>query len=655
VPDDETIRELAEQLRRCTASIDADGSRGTGFFIDAQHVLTCHHVVGSVTSVHVHAYGREHGQSGDVVDHDEERDLALIRLGFAEFDGGQPAVVLHGSVDDGQFKLAGFPRDDFSAPGLVVHDYEGKRRNAVTGEGINLQLVAPANVTSGQSGGPVMDCRMGAVVAICQYSHDPHAPMGGGCIPVATAAECFAVVRKYLDAPPSAATAWRRLLGPDAWAALGHPWEPRSSLEVHIGGKRSRWRVHLGAANGGLEELEEEDPTRDGTIQDLGEDVAELFFEWAHRPRAYTEDQVSLFGRLLGRALFRPCLQAEFESAVQSEETFLRLVVDGPELVDVPWELAAVPDPPTASPPAFLAADERIRLVRVPGTAAGKPVEGRSAGQSAALLGILVRPEDYDTDELGQDVLKFRDAVDKAGLTADPVGNSEQPLRNPSQDRVERALAAPAGPGRGGFDVVHYQGFGRYRWVPKSGAVAELAFVDEETQEESWMAASEFFAWVGRAGARLLVLELLSPPAGIDLERIPPSALMSALEHVEAVVFTSVPVHHRQARAFNKAFYESLSKPSTVEKAAQEARRTLKRNAPEDDHAVFGWFALAMRDGRGLSVIAARNPIDQAVGGQARGAGTRSVQGGPAADAPPAAGAPTGASDDCTWTPGAPG
>ncbi len=157
------------------------------------------------------------------------------------------------------------------------------------------------------------------------------------------------------------------------------------------------------------------------------------------------------------------------------------------------------------------------------------------------------------------------------------------------------------------FDIVHYQGYGEY--VGKTNRdqrpTAKLAFVDD-SGAPSWLPANEFFDWVARAGARLLVLEFLTPPPTLDQERIPPSSLMTALDRVEAMVFTSMPVHVRQARMFNENFYKWLSepKPANVEEAVQQARHTLWRNRPVNDCAGFGWFALAMRDGTGLPLIA---------------------------------------------------
>src|ERR1700740_64809 len=343
--DDSIITSLEELVKECTARIrrlNQSSGGGTGFFIDNRHLITCKHVVKDAKEVTVEPYGRV-TRFGTVAEEDAQSDLVLLETEPVAGERPQTAVALNDRLGPrGEFLLAGYPQDPMAPGGIEVRKYSGARRDANNKQVMNLVLDAGNNVTFGQSGGALIDTSSGAVVAIARYSKAPKGILGGGCVPVSVAAAHFELVKRYADYPPNAVRAWREALGESAWIKLYQVWMMQGSLDIHVAGKRSRWRVDVERTNP-CDPSEAKDPRRDGTIEDLGDGVADVVFEWAHRSVVHSEDQVKLFGRLLSRALFRPRLMADFQAALSNDKTIVRLVIDDRDLVDVPWELAALP------------------------------------------------------------------------------------------------------------------------------------------------------------------------------------------------------------------------------------------------------------------------------------------------------------------------
>lgn len=87
---------------------------------------------------------------------------------------------------------------------------------------------------------------------------------------------------------------------------------------------------------------------------------------------------------------------------------------------------------------------------------------------------------------------------------------------------------------------------------------------------------------------------------------MPPRAFLKALRgSVEAVVFTTLPVHPREAIAFNKNLYSALRRGRTIEEAVQAARAELQNGEPplQEDSASFGWFGLLTGQESGLQLL----------------------------------------------------
>jgi hypothetical protein len=596
----DVVHELAELLRRCTARVapSPNAKGGAGFFIDEQHLLTCWHVVKQTGPCTVWPEERPQ-RSGTVITGCEELDIALVRVDDVTDEPSQPtvatpqpSVVMRSEFDNGPVLVSGYPRKGIADLGHQNRGYTGQR-NTVGGVLTAIRL-AGENVTFGQSGGPVLDLATGAVVAIARWSDAPGGVAGGGATSIAAAEKWLTdngetLLGEVLRTPPVSATRWRKTIGDSGWAALGYPdaRELVPTLDIRIAsvdGQRGSWQVFVDTPAGSASTL---------TVHDLGDDVADILFHWGQRGRLHTEDEVSLFGRLLSSALFPQLVQRRLAAVQAADTALVRLVMGDDALANVPWELAATP----GGSECFLAADEKLRLCRVVSTAS--TVAATDTPKVAKVVGIVVQRADLH--DIAPVVVNDREArhwpavekvVSRLAECLDlPAYQGHDLLENPRPDEVEDRLHHPC-------DVVHYIGFGR--WERDQ---FQLAFADDEGRLD-FHPAAKLFQWVRQAGARLVVIELATPPPDVDLDPVPSGEFAAALgESVGAVVFTSVPVHPLLYQPFNRSLYELLATGRTIEEAVQLSRKSLNTNVPLDDHAAFGWFALMTGNDPGIRVV----------------------------------------------------
>jgi Trypsin-like peptidase domain/CHAT domain len=597
---------LRELLRECTARVASDGGggQGAGFFVDEHHLLTCWHVVGRKGPCTVWPEQRQQ-RSGNVICGDEELDIALIEVEEVPGEPLQPTVVIRSEFSDGDVVVSGYPDLEVAGPGHQNRPYKGI---AHTDQGrLTAIRLAGENVTYGQSGGAVLDLTTGAVVAIARWTDAPEG-LSGGSIPIAIAEEWFTsrdltILRDVQRRPLPSTARWRDTLGHLPWTSLGYRmdmWEVGASLDIHVAsidGQRGCWQVLMGTAAGSPSRL---------TIHDLGDDVAEVLFHWAHRGRVHTEDEVDLFGRLLSSALFPQSVRQRLATVRSANPALVRLVMGDDALASVPWELAAAPGGSD-----FLAADEKLRFCRV---AADAPeLAYRPESTLAQIVGIVVQHENLHEqapvvvhDRKSEPWPHVNELVGGLERCFDTPSYQYQLLKNPSPDQVEDRLEHPS-------DVVHYIGFGR---IEKSRV--ELAFADDDGNID-FHPASKLFEWVARAQARLLVIELATPPPDLDLDPVSSGSFADALGgSLGAVIFTSVPVHPLLYQPFNRKLYEVLAAGRTVEEAVQMSRKKLHTNVPLDDHAAFGWFTLITGREAGIRIVAAQ-------AGERSAAGQRSL------------------------------
>ncbi len=573
---------LQSLLRDCTVHLQsAAGGRGSGFFLDESHVLTCAHVVKSADAeVDVLPHRRDTSLKGRVVKYlpGDDVDLALIEV---EPDEGeqQPAVVLHRALHDNvSYYAVGYPKDGLLGQvrqeGITYVGHTGQEQG---GENSLLVLEAgQGSVTPGLSGGPVLNPETGAVVALVQYTLNADMDAGGGAIPIERAMTQLPFVRRCADDPPTATHLWRSTLDEEGWQALGKTWGWERSIDVYLRGDRTEWRVLLDA--------DDADP-QIVTVRDLSCRASEALFLWAERGSARKAEQVLLLGDLLTEALFPTVVMERIVRERLADDLLIRLHIDKP-LFDVPWEFVAIEKK-------HLAAERGVGIVRI-GNHADPDQTSTTPSAAASVLAVVMQPKDWQPEmpkllnkawpDQEETLRRVRKAVPAAWLRS-------KVLPNPTPTTLQSALEA------GRHDVLHYVGFGKMH-----GGAPSLALSDGEG-DAKWQATDEIFSWIADSGARLVIVELLLPPSGNEFEPIPAFTFQQALSHgVNAVIFTRLPVHLLQAHRFNESLYAALVDGKPIEEAVQNARSTLRTDGVLSDAAGFGWFTLLTGPKSGMKI-----------------------------------------------------
>jgi Trypsin-like peptidase domain len=577
------LEELRELLKDCSAELVAEnGARGSGFFVDECHVLTCAHVVkGKDAQVKVKPYEREE-RGGTVVEFEGgvDVDLALVKVDRLPGEPPRPAVVLDDHLDDNvTYYAVGWPKGDIlGAEGIEELRYNGHKK----GDSLLILDAGQANVTEGLSGGAVLSSVTGAVVALVQYSKERDNNLGGGAIPVARAAECFDRIRSVVEKPPLVTRRWKAGLGLDGWNALKKPAGWHTAIDITVEGDRKSWSVR----------------TDDGQavpVPNLPGRVSDALFYWAQRRQIQAKDDVKLLGQLLAGAVFPAEVAAQLAGNQDADDLRVRLRVADEDLFDVPWEFVTL----DSENDVHVAAAQNLRFVRVESHPDSEQVDllPREQGD-AGVLALAVQPETWQErmKKFGR-LMETRwpgpGAIAKQLRTAaDPAKHlTLEVMENPRPAGVQQKLEETRP------EVVHYVGFGRCE------GEAQLAFTDADG-DVAWKSAAEVFDWVAKSGARVLVVQFLPPPLGERSEPVASRSFKGALaKRVNAVVLTRFPMLLGHLNSFNKVFYTELGEGRSIETAVQRARCDVHVNEYDNDAGAFGSFTLITGELAGMQLV----------------------------------------------------
>lgn len=445
--DDTTQQALKELLRDCTANVQVDGaSKGTAFFLSNTLLLTCHHVVDGRDEVDVVPSGRKARRATVVQPNPgKQADLALLRVEIVDSEEAPPSVLIQTPVlIEGDYFVAGFPREQGEEAGLEAFTVKGHRRDGQDGSVDVLELQAGKQITFGMSGGPVLSLDHGAVVGVTRKSKDTEAALGGGAVPMSKATEAYPEVAQLLSDPPVAVRRWRDTLGPTQWQLLtALPWEMTKHIDLVLTGSRNKWCI------------KSEVTPEDGELlsaPNLGDDLTDAMFRWAQRRRLSGRAEVNLLGRLLAKALFPAAVSSDLKVLGQADQVTVRLHIGRDrDLADIPWEFAGVPDRAEA----FLAADPHFRFLRVDDQARPRPLP--PVGNGINVLGVICLPEQWEFPELRYGESRYtwpKTTSITRGLGSHFAANpyAFKPMVNPTIAELRKELE------EGSYDVLHYVG-----------------------------------------------------------------------------------------------------------------------------------------------------------------------------------------------------
>jgi hypothetical protein len=388
--------------------------------------------------------------------------------------------------------------------------------------------------------------------------------LGGHAIPISRAANEFEQVRDLMREPPLAVKTWRDTLGREHWQRLGQIWDMPRVIDLLVTGEHSHWCISVDSPNASGEDI---------NGSNLGDELTEAMFHWALGRRLSADAEVKLLGQLLARALFPAGAASKLSLLNNADEILIRLrVAQDSDLIDIPWELAAVPH----GVDRFLAADDQFRLVRVvdSDSLAGPPDSGKL---EIRVLNVFGLPKFGPWDNSWNEKLDYLEAKMDDALADNSYRMKRLPYATPfdlkqTLQRDER------------YDVLHYIGLGKI-----DGETAKVCMVDDDNFGEAQdlkilLDSAEKF------GIRLVILEFLGRVDGHE-DPIGPKALGDRLPgSIEAIILTRFPLLPAQLQAFNKTFYGHLITGCSVEAAVQQARSALLHRV--DDAAGFGCVTL---------------------------------------------------------------
>jgi uncharacterized protein YjbI with pentapeptide repeats len=169
--------------------LSIDNTHGTGFFVAAGLILTCHHVVKNAGDrpIKVRWQNQENFAVATVLQSfPDPVDLALLQFETVE---ALACVELDGVIAafDNLFAY-GYPERDPNGTGVVF------RCDGLNGDVPPKIKFSDGTARLGLSGAPLLNPSTGKVCGVVKYTEDRNFPLGGGGIPIATVFEYFPVL-----------------------------------------------------------------------------------------------------------------------------------------------------------------------------------------------------------------------------------------------------------------------------------------------------------------------------------------------------------------------------------------------------------------------------------------------------------------------------
>jgi hypothetical protein len=577
-----------DALPACCVRIDVGGSHaGSGFFAAPGVVVTCHHVLklGDLSSDEAGARISVISPSGgsyEVRDAREwspthEDDLAILRV---EPAAGHPFVLLDtGLRARDELHTFGFPEG-----------YPNGAPTALVAEGWmetdRWLKVAHGHVRRGMSGSPVLNLRTGAVCGILKRSSDATQALGGYAVSV----------RRLFTLSPTLNSGnfrhhtthrrhWFDLLPPKEKRLLlvqrtsGPASLPTCLLVITVDQSDQEWEV---SATVQRRDAESGDWTAETPLGPIKVDlnsvralVARVFRDWASRDvavrgRVEPGEQIRLLGEILSRALLTGEIGEKLDEIVTApEQGWVEVALhfadvddrDFKEFVQLPWEHLYLPQRHNRAD-VYFAREQKLAFVR---TLRSEPATHTPSFGKLSILVIAVKPEHQGRTE---EEARMQSDVDL-------IVAALRRLADVHSDSLEVKVVESPGAGgleaemtSGGYDAVHYIGFGRF-----DRGTDRVALQITPSGKIGYVNGADFADCLdGGAMPRFVVLQVCrgSETVPADLAAFGPPLLMKGSQ---AVVAYQYPVARELTEKFNDALYGALAHGTPLEMAAQAARK----------------------------------------------------------------------------------
>jgi Trypsin-like peptidase domain len=645
---------LSDALRKSVVQVRAGNSRGTGFVVAKNLVLTCRHVVAAIPlggTVMLTAHGGDelcgrvrsvYPQTADLEPDGVSPypDLALLdvdeRLDL-------PAVVLDATGVAFGEELTSFGwAADSQVPGQAKR-FLVASPNDISDKGEVYIRVHEEAVVPGMSGAPVCNS-VGLVCGYLRLTRGAQTTLGGWVVPFSSVIPngLAPALQAAFEDPGPAAAEWARMITSvhllERGRDRGGDLISRSTVPTKIDIVLARTPDQLAhtpdqpVARWTVRALDRGDCHAQVTELDLGAGVFEAVNHWSRRHTLPSKTEVEILGTLLGRAILPTPVSQLVAAQVAEGRPLIRIRMDDDEdLGDVPWEFARTSKDP-------LAARDDLVLSRFVDVEAD-PNSPSFATDTLNILVVIVSAQ------------RSRDVYRDLNMTARALAISMERdlgrhrrmnvecLCEPSLDDFEQKLRGQR------WDLVHYVG----PFADRPNLLNFAYGAEDETGTREDVAGTELSYVAGlvrESGARMLVLQRLidamvwagsNPPARATVREAFGSRL-------QAIVIAEHQAERSHVMRFNEALYAALDRGEAAEAAVQHARRQLfqsppirsyvSRGAAVTDYAAFGMVTVTTSRNGNVAMLTGVKHIDTQPSGFVVGGYGQSMRPQPEDDGP---------------------